>query len=1398
MEDVRFYVTDEGKSSTIAFSVPATDDNHGKGLKPSDGAKSPPLTPVTEDPSHRGHAADKGENKESHGAPKELLRLSKRDSPPSSSRVRSASTGRGKNDDLRARYWALLFENLRRAVDEIYQTCEKDESILECKETILMLENYTRDFHSLIDWLKLKWEYENTPPRQRPTSFAWEIRKTTSNKYRVETRPGEPEKAAPFCSLRRYINFTLKSASVQTEDEMDEGANETPILPFSLEIPIPKSSIESQTSPISPAPDKSTFNEVDLTQDQFVQTDDIGEEELSHLVCASAEDESVDETQLSENQTEEKSVGENSNPLYLQPCLEIKQVIDEKTEDKTKLSLGKPKSPIPELAASNEGSTIMVQSVQLKPQIPTNRAWLLRSMAIRSGNVGKGGWWGTPVRGPSAPNTPIVRPRITLQSQAPLRSNLSIGCMRRGGARGKAVMGNTRPTNPSRLCGSTSSISSSCSSSTSSTGQGRRKIIDEDGWEMVQGRSRSKHIQRSQARNAGSGDVSRSTENVQQASRSNVSPGLGHKGVSSKWRMHIPSSAMSLPSVVIIDQDTSHVSPSHSQRPSPKEQFSEEKDKEGRKEEEEEDEEEEEVDTSSQGQQTKTAGRGSGYGSSKKDLTTKAYRDATKQQQKGNGTEKGRNPERKKSDPSSRKLNEEVCPKDATTDLELRNEVKSVRETMELTDFPLEDQGKKDEVEEDEEDRKQYQEMKACDAAIESALQEEQNLQKEIFETEKQDIQMLDAEEEVGDLESKESQDHRSLEEEYDSILSGMSWGDQMDFLEEIAREPGRAMQMHEKLSTQVRKRTSEETLKRHEEKQAKAQELREKLLEQKANKLKELSKKIEEVRATKNQLLDDHRRMIEVNLKRAEEKRNCHLRHIVHKAHDEEEKAKEIAFINILEAQNKRHDFLTQSQIQEARLADLQEERQRKHQDKAAKEAAAEERRKVMEAERLARIEQRHERRRKQIHLYEEKEKERQEAAREKARDREERLCALQAAHAATVEELQKKIQQKQEESARRHEEKIEDIRRKAFESSVLRCSSTMDDAPRLIPYETKKMCTLCNVLIGSEVYLLSHLKGRKHREAICEHSSGMNPTREQLGVLNLKHIVDAPSDQIDPHIQLDKERQKALRKRCRKLRQRMAARGEEYMKCFASEEEGKGKRLLGHAPNGSKIERLLKEMKKVKENEGRGPWDQASSQALDRALGGLERILTHQNLKDQYVLRMGGGFQLLLELLATLRSSGHKLLIPAKCLSRVAFVWHLGCVDNAENASFTLQSNCISHLIDFAFKQLNEMVPDNASFLPGGGNSGDPGRPWKPDPVASRLLQLLATVFAGLQEARPSAPESHWFKVQDALRYFPFGCLMLDWEKETIERMDPGSFPVSLVKGREETGLDVTGKGL
>ncbi len=65
-------------------------------------------------------------------------------------RVRSASVGRDKRGDLQARYWAFLFENLRRAVDDLYNTCENDDSAPAAKEVVLVLENYVRDFKNLV------------------------------------------------------------------------------------------------------------------------------------------------------------------------------------------------------------------------------------------------------------------------------------------------------------------------------------------------------------------------------------------------------------------------------------------------------------------------------------------------------------------------------------------------------------------------------------------------------------------------------------------------------------------------------------------------------------------------------------------------------------------------------------------------------------------------------------------------------------------------------------------------------------------------------------------------------------------------------------------------------------------------------------------------------------------------------------------------------------------------------------------------------------------------------------------------------------------------------------------------------------------------------------------------
>ena len=71
-------------------------------------------------------------------------------SPKPGSRPSSQNSSGPKRGDLRARYWAFLFDNLARAVDEIYQTCEADESTVECKVSSLVAKSWKRLLKVLI------------------------------------------------------------------------------------------------------------------------------------------------------------------------------------------------------------------------------------------------------------------------------------------------------------------------------------------------------------------------------------------------------------------------------------------------------------------------------------------------------------------------------------------------------------------------------------------------------------------------------------------------------------------------------------------------------------------------------------------------------------------------------------------------------------------------------------------------------------------------------------------------------------------------------------------------------------------------------------------------------------------------------------------------------------------------------------------------------------------------------------------------------------------------------------------------------------------------------------------------------------------------------------------------
>ncbi|XP_053258622.1 S phase cyclin A-associated protein in the endoplasmic reticulum isoform X3 [Podarcis raffonei] len=552
------------------------------------------------------------------------------------------------------------------------------------------------------------------------------------------------------------------------------------------------------------------------------------------------------------------------------------------------------------------------------------------------------------------------------------------------------------------------------------------------------------------------------------------------------------------------------------------------------------------------------------------------------------------------------------------------------------------------------------------------------------------------------------------------------TWGDIVE--EEPARPPGHGIHMHEKLSSPSRKRTIAESKKKHEEKQMKAQQLREKLREEKTLKLQKLMEREKDVRKWKEELLDQRRRMMEEKLLHAEFKREVQLQAIVKKAQEEEAKVNEIAFINTLEAQNKRHDVLSKLKEYEQRLNELQEERQRRQEEKQARDEAVQERKRALEAERQARVEELLTKRKEQearIELQrQEKERAREDAARERARDREERLAALTAAQQEAMEELQKKIQLKHDESVRRHMEQIEQRKEKAAELSSGRHANT-DYAPKLTPYERKKQCSLCNVLISSEVYLFSHIKGKKHQQAVRENSSiqGRELSDEEVEHLSLKkYIVDIVVESSIPAEPLKdgEERQKSKRK-AKKLKARMNSRAKEYESIMEA------KNSSCDSPYKAKLQRLVKDLLKQLQIQ-----DSNKVSALDRILGEISRILEKENTADQVAFHVAGGFTALEQVLQVVTTSANVNAvsrIPLKSLCSTINAYHLACSNCVENCTYVLFSNKITFLMDLLMHQLMVYIPDdhNATL-------GRTANKQVFEGVTTGVLRIIAVVFGCL----------------------------------------------------------------
>ncbi|XP_058622548.1 S phase cyclin A-associated protein in the endoplasmic reticulum isoform X5 [Onychostoma macrolepis] len=662
---------------------------------------------------------------------------------------------------------------------------------------------------------------------------------------------------------------------------------------------------------------------------------------------------------------------------------------------------------------------------------------------------------------------------------------------------------------------------------------------------------------------------------------------------------------------------------------------------------------------------------------------------------------------------------------------------------------------------------------KANEEAIASAIAEEEQLTREI-QAENNELETdneSDFSASIGSGSCGLNLDWSEMLADYDARepwRQSTSWGDIVE--EEPARPPGHGIHMHEKLSSPSRKRTIAESKKKHEEKQLKAQQLRDKLREEKTHKLQKLLEREKEVRKWKEELLDQRRKMMEEKLLHAEFKRELQLQAIVKKAQEEEAKVNEIAFINTLEAQNKRHDVLAKLNEYEQRLNELQEERQRRQEEKQARDEAVQERKRALEAERQARVEELLMKRREQEARIEqqrqEKERAREDAARERARDREERLAALSAAQQEAMEELQKKIQMKHDESSRRHMEQIEQRKEKAAELSSGRHANT-DYAPKLTPYERKKQCSLCNVVITSEVHLFSHIKGKRHQQAVRDSSSiqGRELSDEEVEHLSQKkYIVDIVTDSSVPSdsAKEGEERQKA-RKKAKKLRARMNSRAKEYETCMEA------KTQTPDSPYKAKLQRLVKDLVKQQQGQDSGQWASNKVSGLDRTLGEISRILEKQNNADQVAFQVGGGLSALeqiLQVVTTACSPTAVPRIPLKSLCTAVNTYYLSCVHCHNNCSYVLYSNKITFLMDLLLHQLTLFVPDEDNSIFGRSVNKQIF-----EGLTTGLLQTVATVLGQLHppnldgdaprictpdaKSRPVASENFSTRTQDLISY-------------------------------------------
>ncbi|VDN95998.1 unnamed protein product [Rodentolepis nana] len=435
----------------------------------------------------------------------------------------------------------------------------------------------------------------------------------------------------------------------------------------------------------------------------------------------------------------------------------------------------------------------------------------------------------------------------------------------------------------------------------------------------------------------------------------------------------------------------------------------------------------------------------------------------------------------------------------------------------------------------------------------------------------------------------------------------------------------GRGVQMHEKLLSQNRGRCGK-SIQEIEAKQARARFLRQRHLLERSNRVRELGKKVEEVRKQKLRLIQQRRNFLEKRLLVAEKNRRAELERRILKAHDEEIKGREIAFIQSLEAEQKQHTIFAKHEISCARLKERAENRRRRLEEKAEREEAAKLRRIELEALRLARLDELQARWLSRAHEIEARGEQtrlvRRAAAREREAHREMKLAALEQQQRQHIEALRSKILRKQRECERRHQETLSGIRRKALEMAT---PQQHDSATTSIPLRNgnknqRGWCRLCH----SEVDSPAHFDSQGHRTALLISLPAClrRADRWDIDRLNAACFVEIPvsSKHSGNHKEAffhlhrrarstEVERQRLLVKRLNVIRQRVNSRSLLYRKGPLE-----NPKLAPACKQKAQLHKLIKEARRYSNLPESGPWVASRVAAMEKVLHAIRRLVNDE----------------------------------------------------------------------------------------------------------------------------------------------------------------------------------------